>query len=135
MRHRRLLSIGHSYTLGVNRRLAHAIQAAGGGRWEVVAAAPKYFHGQRDLRPAVLDATGDEPTRLVALNAYLTSRVHLFCYGRRLRSLLREGWDLVHAWEEPYVLAGYQVSSLDPAGRAVRLPHRAEPQQALPAAV
>ncbi len=112
---RRLLSIGHSYTLAVNRRLAHAIQEAGGGRWEVVAAAPTYFHGHRDLRPAVLDATPDEPTPVVPLRAYLTSRVHLFFYGRRLRSLLREGWDLVHAWEEPYVLAGYQVAAWTPA--------------------
>ncbi|HVK12260.1 MAG TPA: glycosyltransferase family 4 protein [Gemmataceae bacterium] len=112
---RRLLSLGHSYTLGVNRRLAHAIQAAGGGRWEVVAAAPTYFHGYQDLRPSVLDATGDEPTRVVPLNAYLTRRVHLFCYGRRLRSLLREGWDLVHMWEEPYILAGYQIAAWTPA--------------------
>jgi glycosyltransferase involved in cell wall biosynthesis len=114
-RYRRLLSIGHSYTLGVNRRLAHAIQEAGGGRWEVVVAAPKYFHGQQDLRPSALDATGGEPTPVVPLNAYLTRRVHLFCYGRRLRSLLREGWDLVHMWEEPYILAGYQVAKWTPA--------------------
>ena len=31
-------------------------------------------------------------------------------YGRRLREILRERWDLVHCWEEPFILAGGQVS-------------------------
>ncbi len=32
-------------------------------------------------------------------------------YGRRLRQLLRgEPWDLVHCWEEPYLLCGGQVA-------------------------
>jgi glycosyltransferase involved in cell wall biosynthesis len=35
-------------------------------------------------------------------------------YGRRLRALLREPWDLVHCWEEPYVLGGGQVAWLTP---------------------
>jgi glycosyltransferase involved in cell wall biosynthesis len=112
---RRLLTVGHSYALGVNRRLAHAIQAAGRGRWEVTVAAPRYFHGQNDIRPAVLDARPDEPVPVVPVNAYLTRRVHLFWYGRRLRSLLREGWDLVHCWEEPFVAAGFQVARWTPA--------------------
>jgi glycosyltransferase involved in cell wall biosynthesis len=32
-------------------------------------------------------------------------------YGRRLHELLREHWDLVHCWEEPYVAAAAQVAS------------------------
>src|SRR5262249_14023240 len=35
---------------------------------------------------------------------------HVFLYGGRLRALLREDWDVVHAWEEPYILAGGQVA-------------------------
>jgi glycosyltransferase involved in cell wall biosynthesis len=35
-------------------------------------------------------------------------------YGRRLRGLLREGWDVVHCWEEPFVLAGAQVAAWAP---------------------
>src|SRR5262249_14957560 len=42
---RRLLSIGHSYVVGGNRQLAHAIQRAAGQRWEVQVVAPAYFHG------------------------------------------------------------------------------------------
>ena len=60
---RRLLSIGHSYVVAGNRRLAHAIHHAAEGRWEVVAAAPTYFHGQRDLRPTVLDTAPTSRSR------------------------------------------------------------------------
>lgn len=111
---RRLLTVGHSYVLRVNRQLAHAIQAGSGGRWDVTVAAPKVFVGQRDIRPAKLDLTGPEQCRVVPLNAYLTSRVHAFAYGRELRAVVRWGWDLVHVWEEPYILAGYQIARWTP---------------------
>jgi glycosyltransferase involved in cell wall biosynthesis len=91
------------------------MQQEGAGRWDVTVAAPRYFHGQRDLRPAVLDFADDEPAPLIPLRAYLTRRVHLFVYGRRLRSVLRGGWDMIHCWEEPYVLAGLQVAAWVPA--------------------
>ena len=29
-----------------------------------------------------------------------------------LARLLRERWDVVHAWEEPYVACGFQVAAL-----------------------
>jgi glycosyltransferase involved in cell wall biosynthesis len=107
---RRLLSIAHSYVVGMNRRLAHEMARANGRTWEVTAVAPTYFHGTRDLRPLRLDAAADEPCRLVPVNAYLTHRVHVFFYGWRLRALLQEPWDLVHCWEEPYILVGAQVA-------------------------
>jgi glycosyltransferase involved in cell wall biosynthesis len=34
----------------------------------------------------------------------------LFFYGFELRKLMRAQWDLVHCWEEPYVIAGGQVA-------------------------
>jgi glycosyltransferase involved in cell wall biosynthesis len=108
-RARRLLSLGHSYAVGMNRRLAHEMARAGGSAWEVVAAAPKYFHGN-DLRPVRLEPAADEPCRVVALNAYFTRRVHAFVYGRQLRSVLSGGWDVVHCWEEPYICAGGEVA-------------------------
>ena len=113
---RRLLSIGHSYVVAGNRRLAHAVQKAAGRRWEVHVAAPDYFHGGRDLRPVALSPAGAEPCPLAALPARLTRSVHLFSYGRGLRALLRSGWDVVHAWEEPYVLAGAQLAFHTPSG-------------------
>ena len=109
-RRRRLLSIAHSYVVTMNRRLAHELARVGSDQWEVTAVAPAYFHGGRDLRPVHLETSGSEPCRLVPVSAYLTSRMHCFLYGRRLRSLLAEPWDLVHCWEEPYVLVGGQVA-------------------------
>jgi glycosyltransferase involved in cell wall biosynthesis len=107
---RRLLSIGHSYVVRLNRRLAHELSSAGGGRWEVTAAAPAYFHGGSDLRPINFEPNENEPCRVAVLPARMTRFVHVFTYGGGLRSLLREGWDLVHAWEEPYILAGGQIA-------------------------
>src|ERR1700733_1135692 len=109
-RPRRLLSIAHSYVVSMNRRLAHELAEADGGSWEVTAVAPTYFHGSQDLRPVHLESSAAEPCRLVPVNAYFTSRVHVFVYGWRLRSLLAEPWDLVHCWEEPYILVGGQVA-------------------------
>ena len=50
---RRLLSVAHSYVVGLNRRLAHEMARAGAGRWEVTALAPRFMHG--DLRPIALE--------------------------------------------------------------------------------
>jgi glycosyltransferase involved in cell wall biosynthesis len=107
---RRLLTIGHSYVVALNRRLAHEMARAGGDSWEVTAVAPTYFRGSKDLRPVALERNGPEPCALVGVPAYLTGRVHCFVYGHALRNLLAVGWDLVHCWEEPYVLAGRQVA-------------------------
>lgn len=118
---RRLLTLGHSYVVGVNRRLAHELSRAGGEEWEVVCAGPRRFRGTRDLRPQSLSLLpgeregGAELARVVGLGARATRRVHVFLYGPRLASLLREGWDVVHAWEEPFVLAGGQIAALTPS--------------------
>ena len=117
-RTRRLLSLAHSYAVGMNRRLAHEMARAGGAAWDVVAAAPRYFDG-KDLRPVRLELKPDEPCRTVPLNAYFTRRVHMFLYGRQLRGLLREGWDVVHCWEEPYILAGGEVAWWTPRSAAL----------------
>ncbi len=109
-RPRRLLSIAHSYVVSMNRRLVHELAKADGQRWEVTAVAPSYFAGSNDLRAVTLEAAPDEPCRLVPVPAYLTSRIHVFFYGWRLRALLAEPWDLVHCWEEPYILVGGQVA-------------------------
>ena len=109
-RARRLLSIGHSYVVAMSRRLAHEMARAGAGRWDVTAAAPTYFHGGSDLRPVSLELSAGEPCPVVPLRAHCTRRVHIFVYGWRLRSLLAEAWDLVHCWEEPYILVGGQVA-------------------------
>lgn len=110
----RLLTFGHSYSVGVNRALAHAMTIAGGRRWHVEAAAPTWFANRGDLRPSVLKIDAEEPTRITPLSAYNTGRVHTFFYGRKLKELLARDWDVVHCWQEPYVLAGFQSARWTP---------------------
>lgn len=80
----------------------------GGEGWEVTALAPRFFYG--DLRPIPVEHQPGELCRLVTAPAYLTRLPQFFFYGRGLRDVLREHWDLVHCWEEPYVLASGQVA-------------------------
>lgn len=105
---RRLLTIGHSYVVAMNRRLAHELAQAGAGEWEVTAAAPERFPG--DLRQIELEPLEGEASRTVAVPVRFARRPHLMLYGRRLRELLRERWDVIHCWEEPYVASALQVA-------------------------
>jgi glycosyltransferase involved in cell wall biosynthesis len=110
---KRVLTIGHSYVVELNRRLADEMARQGNGRWSVTAAAPKRYHG--DLRPIVLERGPDEACEVRGLPAHLTRFPHLMFYGG-LRKLLAERWDMIHCWEEPYVTAGAQIATLAPAG-------------------
>ena len=77
--------------------------------WEVTAAAPVRLRG--DLRPIELEPLPEEACRLVPIDMRFGSHPHLRVYGPQLRSLLHEErWDVVHCWEEPYVLAAAQVA-------------------------
>jgi glycosyltransferase involved in cell wall biosynthesis len=91
-----------------NRRLAHEMALAGAGAWQVTAAAPARLRG--DLRDIELEPIADEACRLAPLDVRFGSQPHLRTYGRQLGPLLRERWDLVHCWEEPYVIAAAQVA-------------------------
>lgn len=113
-RPRRLLTVGHSYVVALNRRLAHEMARAGAGAWEVTAAAPTFMHG--DLRPIELEPNPAEACRVEPVRVYLSRKVHVMAYGRRARALVRSGWDLVHAWEEPYVFGGFQLARWTPRG-------------------
>jgi glycosyltransferase involved in cell wall biosynthesis len=105
---RRLLTIGHSYVVAMNRRLAHEMAVAGAGEWEVAAAAPARYPG--DLREIALEPIEGEACRTVPVPVSFARKPHLMLYGRPLRELLRERWDVVHCWEEPYVLSAWQVA-------------------------
>jgi phosphatidylinositol alpha-1,6-mannosyltransferase len=109
---RRLVTIGHSYVVGENRRLAHEMARAGRGRWSVAAIAPASFHG--DLRPIALERIPDEACAVVPLRMRFDRSAHLMSY-RGLRDALSRA-DLVHAWEEPYVFAGAQIARGTPHG-------------------
>lgn len=107
---RKLLTIGHSYVTSVNRSLAHEFQRQSNGRWEVTVLAPQHFHGRNDIRPLDLDQILDEPVTVEGVHARWTKHIHFFHYGRRLKELLHSGFDLVHAWEEPYINVGLQIA-------------------------
>ena len=105
---RKLLSIGHSYVVTLNRRLINEIARIGQEDWEVTAVAPSFLHG--DLRSMHLEADSEEICRLEAVPVYLSQRIHIMSYGWQLREILQQGWDLVHCWEEPFILAGGQIA-------------------------
>lgn len=105
----RILTIGHSYTIATNRALIREV--ARDLAFEVTVAAPKFFRG--DLRPVNLDPEPDgSPLKLVGIDVKWSGLIHLFRYDdAALRRLVHDGrFDVVHAWEEPYIYAGYQIA-------------------------
>lgn len=104
----RVLTIGHSYCVAANRALIREV--ARDPDFDVTVAAPSSFQG--DLRWVELEPEpAGSSLRVVPLKTRLSQRVHLFTYeNRALRRLLSEDFDVVHAWEEPYILAGYQIA-------------------------
>jgi len=113
---RHVITIGHSYVVAENRRLAHEMALAGRGRWKVTAIAPSAFHA--DLGPIALEAIANEADTLVPLGVRWDRRPHFMTY-RRLRRALSAPADLVHCWEEPYVRAAAQVARLAPMSARV----------------
>jgi glycosyltransferase involved in cell wall biosynthesis len=105
----RLLTIGHSHVVGANRAMWREL--AEDSSFSVTVAAPRVFQG--DLRPLTVDPEPEgSRLHLVPLDAAWTGRIHVFHYHHgQLRKLMREGeFDIVHAWEEPYIYAGYQIA-------------------------
>jgi hypothetical protein len=71
---RRLLSIGHSYVVPLNRRLVNEMARLGQNEWEVTVAAPTFMRG--DLRPIKLEVDTQDichvepvPVRATAYNS------------------------------------------------------------------
>lgn len=112
-RPRKLVSVGHSYVVTLNRRLMNEIARIGQGQWEVTAVAPSFVHG--DLRPLHLEPDASELCHVEGVPVYLSKRVHVMTYGWRLREILQSGWDLVHSWEEPFILPGAQIAWWTPS--------------------
>src|SRR2546423_1153283 len=97
----RLLAIGHSYVLAVNR--ATLREVARDTSFDITVAAPSFFHG--DLRPVHCEPEPpDSPLKLVSIPARWTRHIHVFHYAERaLRDLIvQQPFDGIHAWEEPY---------------------------------
>jgi glycosyltransferase involved in cell wall biosynthesis len=110
---RRLLTVAHSYVVALNRRLAEEMARVDPSRWEVVAVAPRVMHG--DLRRVSLEPGDPTACRVEGVPVSLSKFIHLMRYGRQLKRLMRgERWDLIHAWEEPYIYAGWQLARWAP---------------------
>jgi len=110
---KRLLTIGHSYVVAMNRRLAHEMALQSAGAWEVTAIAPSRYRG--DLGRIAVESMEGEACRLRTLDVHLDRLPHLMWYGG-LGAVLDAPWDVVHCWEEPYILPGAQVARRTPRG-------------------
>ena len=106
-RPRRLLTIGHSYVVAANRRLAHEMAVASGGAWDVTAVAPSRYRA--DLGRIAVQPLDGEASHLEPLPVHGDRVPHLMWYGG-LGGVFDRGWDVVHCWEEPYILAGAQIA-------------------------
>lgn len=105
---KKLLSIGHSYIVRLNRRLINEIARLSQGKWEVTAIAPKFIYG--DLRAIHLEPDPEEFCQLQAVPVYFSKFPHVLTYRWDLREIMQQEWDLVHCWEEPYIFSGGQVA-------------------------
>jgi glycosyltransferase involved in cell wall biosynthesis len=114
----RLLSIAHSYVVGMNRSILEAMARAGGGRWQVVGVTPSSYHADyRWMRADPADPNSSYDLESVPI--WFSKSPHLFVYGGRVRELVRAGFDVIHVWEEPYVLAAAQIAAWTPSSSAL----------------
>ena len=71
----RVLSIGHSYCVALNRAVVREV--ARDPDFDITVAAPSYFHG--DLRPIVMEPEPEEsPLKVVPVGTRLSRFIHLF---------------------------------------------------------
>ena len=78
--------------------------------FEVTIAAPMVFNGS--LRKIELEKNSSSHVEVVPLKAYLTKSIHLFFYTGIDKLLKSREFDLIHIWEEPYIVAGMQIAYL-----------------------
>jgi glycosyltransferase involved in cell wall biosynthesis len=108
----RLLTIGHSYAVALNRRLPHEIARVSEERWEVTVVAPRLVRSE--MRDIALEARADELYQLEPVDMYATKYTHVMAFNFRLREILRRGWDMVHIFQDPYIVAGWQPAYWTP---------------------
>ena len=109
--------IGHPYALHALRRLPNEMAKAGGDAWSILAVGPAYYEGSPkfgDLEPAHLIVEPGEAARVAGMPMYLTHNVHFAFWGDAVRRLLREDFDVVHCWDEPFNPLCAQIAKLAP---------------------
>lgn len=104
----RILSIGHSHIIAVNRSVFREL--ANDPEFAVTIAAPNKFKG--DLRPLSLEPEpAESKLKLIGIDAVRTGSIHLFNYDQgQLDELMQEQkYDVVHIWAEPFSMSCFQV--------------------------
>jgi glycosyltransferase involved in cell wall biosynthesis len=99
----RVLCIGHSYAVPINRSIENWIASNSEIRVGVVG--PNQWPG--DLRNLQFEHLGQgSKLNEYHVTTHFSKWVHLFHYDKnQIRKILQEGWDGVHIWEEPYLRA------------------------------
>lgn len=110
---RKILSIGHSYVVALNRRLVQEMAKIGQDNWAFTVVTPTFMQG--DLRSLAIEPDPGEHYHLYPLPVYGSRLIHIMTYDWQLRQILQQDWDLVHVWEEPFILVGGQIAWLTPA--------------------
>jgi len=108
----RLLTVGHSYVVALNRRLPHEMARVSGGRWEVTAVAPRFVRAE--LRNIALEEGVDEACHVEPVDLYASKYLHVMAFDFRLRELLRRDWDMVYIYQDAYIFAGWQSAHWTP---------------------
>lgn len=106
----KILSIGHSYVLSVNRRLPNEIARLTDGKWEVTTVAPTKISA--DFRRYTIDKQIDELSKVRDIPIFLSKIIHgMYYHPHQLNEIINDSnYNLIHAWEEPYIIAGYQIA-------------------------
>jgi glycosyltransferase involved in cell wall biosynthesis len=105
----KLLAIGHSYVLAVNRAVLRALAADHG--FTITVGAPQDYAG--DLRPLRCEPEPEgSAMRISPLKVWASGHPHVSWYSPgALRKLLKEdNYAVVSIWEEPYVFGGFQIA-------------------------
>lgn len=106
---RKILAIGHSFVVALNRSVMREWDSH--GDVEITVVSPRFFYG--DQRPITVEP---EPAgshlRVVPVDVYFSKKIHLFFYNPwQLKKILKEGhFDEAYLWEEPYIVSGYQIA-------------------------
>ncbi len=109
---RKILSIGHSYVVGVNRRLVNEMARISDGKWEVHVVTPSKLNN--DFRHFEYHADPTDICPISSVPVYCDRPIHIMSYDWRIGDILTNNWDIVHCWEEPYIVSGAQIAYLTP---------------------
>jgi len=106
---KRLLTIGHSYVVALNRSVMREIQKR--GNIDVTVLSPEVFHAELRTHHNDPEPPGS-PLRVETLPCFGSRYIHTFFYQpfALARLLDQYSFDYFYLWEEPYVFSGYQIA-------------------------